>query len=109
MHDPREPHSSALKRILRLDVLPLGDRLLVTVHFLATTYSLGSLSVSRRFLLHTPLSFATLVYCDNLSAVYLSSNPVQHQRTKHIEIDIHFVIDSVASGQVHVLHVLLRY
>ncbi|GKB79427.1 ribonuclease H-like domain-containing protein [Tanacetum coccineum] len=28
--------------------------------------------------LHTPLSFATIVYCDNVSAVYLSSNPVQH-------------------------------
>nr|GEZ01050.1 ribonuclease H-like domain-containing protein [Tanacetum cinerariifolium] len=38
--------------------------------------------------LHTPLSSATLVYCDNVSAVYLSSNLVQHQRTKHIEIDI---------------------
>ncbi|GKG22375.1 ribonuclease H-like domain-containing protein, partial [Tanacetum coccineum] len=52
--------------------------------------------------LHTPLSSATLVYYDNVSAVYLSSNPVQHQRTKHIEIDIHFVRDS---GQVRVLHV----
>nr|GEW51340.1 ribonuclease H-like domain-containing protein [Tanacetum cinerariifolium] len=40
--------------------------------------------------LHTPLSSATLVCCDNVSAVYLSSNPVQHQRTKHIAIDIHF-------------------
>nr|GEW88399.1 ribonuclease H-like domain-containing protein [Tanacetum cinerariifolium] len=55
--------------------------------------------------LHTPLSSATIVYCDNVSAVYLSSNPVQHQRTKHIEIDIHFVWDLVATGQVHVLHV----
>ncbi|GKB81092.1 ribonuclease H-like domain-containing protein [Tanacetum coccineum] len=49
--------------------------------------------------LHTPLSSATLVYCDNVSAVYLSCNPVQHQRTKHIEIDIHFVRDLVAAGQ----------
>ncbi|GKD80242.1 ribonuclease H-like domain-containing protein, partial [Tanacetum coccineum] len=38
--------------------------------------------------LQVTVSFATLVYCDNVSAVYLSSNPVQHQRTKHIEIDI---------------------
>ncbi|GKA26599.1 ribonuclease H-like domain-containing protein [Tanacetum coccineum] len=50
--------------------------------------------------LHTPLSFATLVYCDNVSAVYLSPNLVQHQRTKHIEIDIHFVRDLVAAGKV---------
>ncbi|GJU44877.1 ribonuclease H-like domain-containing protein [Tanacetum coccineum] len=41
--------------------------------------------------LHSPLSTATLVYCDNVSAVYMSSNPVQHQRMKHINIDIYFV------------------
>ncbi|GKC18545.1 ribonuclease H-like domain-containing protein [Tanacetum coccineum] len=41
--------------------------------------------------LHSPLSTATLVYCDNASAVYMSANPVQHQWTKHIEIGIHFV------------------
>ncbi|GKE61842.1 ribonuclease H-like domain-containing protein [Tanacetum coccineum] len=45
--------------------------------------------------LHSPLSTVTLVYCDNVSAVYMSVNPVQHQRTKHIEIDIHFVRDMV--------------
>ncbi|GKB60883.1 ribonuclease H-like domain-containing protein, partial [Tanacetum coccineum] len=41
--------------------------------------------------LHSPLSTATLVYCDNVSAVCMSANPVQHQRMKHIEIDIYFV------------------
>nr|GEZ95572.1 ribonuclease H-like domain-containing protein [Tanacetum cinerariifolium] len=59
--------------------------------------------------LHTHFSSATIVYCDNVSVVYLSSNPVQHQRTKHIEIDIHFVRDLVATGQVHVLHVPSRF
>nr|GEY89880.1 ribonuclease H-like domain-containing protein [Tanacetum cinerariifolium] len=59
--------------------------------------------------LHTPLSTATLVYCDNVSVVYMSANPIQHQRTKHIEIDIHFVRDFVASGQVRVLLVPSRF
>nr|GEV55361.1 ribonuclease H-like domain-containing protein [Tanacetum cinerariifolium] len=59
--------------------------------------------------LHTPLSSATIVYCDNVSVVYLSSNPVQHQRTKHIEINIHFVRDLVATGQVRVLHIPSRF
>ena len=45
------------------------------------------------------------MYCDNVSAVYLSTNPVQHQRTKHVEIDLHFVRDRVALGEVRVLHV----
>lgn len=47
----------------------------------------------------------TLVYCDNVSVVYLSTNPVQHQHTKHIDIDLHFVRDKVVAGLVHVLHV----
>ncbi|GJV99752.1 ribonuclease H-like domain-containing protein [Tanacetum coccineum] len=59
--------------------------------------------------LHALLTTATLVYCDNVSSVYLSTNPVQHQRTKHIEIDIHFVRDYIASGQVRVLHVSSRF
>ncbi|GKC33315.1 ribonuclease H-like domain-containing protein [Tanacetum coccineum] len=48
--------------------------------------------------LHSPPSTATLVYCDNVSAVYMSANLVQHQRTKHIEIDIHFIRDMVTVG-----------
>jgi hypothetical protein len=55
--------------------------------------------------LHHPVRWATIVYCDNISAIYLSSNPVQYQRTKHIEIDLHFIRDKVAAGAVRVLHV----
>jgi hypothetical protein len=55
--------------------------------------------------LHSPLAKSTLVFYDNVSAVYLSTNPVQHQRTKHIEIDLHFVRERVACGDVRVLHV----
>ncbi|GJR44320.1 ribonuclease H-like domain-containing protein [Tanacetum coccineum] len=55
--------------------------------------------------LHTHFYSARLIYCDNISVVYSSSNPVQHQRTKHTKIDIHFVRDLIAVGQVRVLHV----
>ena len=52
-----------------------------------------------------PSRRASLVYCDNISAVYMSSNPVQHQRTKHVEIDLHFIRERVTLGDVRVLHV----
>jgi hypothetical protein len=55
--------------------------------------------------LRRPLARATLVYCDNISVVYLSTNLVHHQRTKHVEIDLHFVRKRVALGAVRVLHV----
>ena len=55
--------------------------------------------------LHQPLRRSTLVYCDNVSAMYLSTNSFQHQRTKHVEIDLHFVRERVAVGDVRVLHV----
>jgi hypothetical protein len=58
--------------------------------------------------LHSPLSNNTLVYCNNVSVVYLASNIVQHQHTKYVEIDLHFVRDKVTIiGEVHVLHVLM--
>ncbi|WVZ53780.1 hypothetical protein U9M48_004676, partial [Paspalum notatum var. saurae] len=55
--------------------------------------------------LHISIPSATLVYCDNISAVYMTANPVHQRRTKHTEIDILFVREKVALGQVCVLHV----
>ena len=36
------------------------------------------------------------ILCDNTSAINLSKNPIQHSRTKHIEIRHHFLRDHVA-------------
>ncbi|KAK9060220.1 hypothetical protein SSX86_020924 [Deinandra increscens subsp. villosa] len=58
---------------------------------------------------YKPLPRASIVYCDNISAIYLAGNPVQHQRTKHIELDIHFVREFVQRGEVRILHVPSRY
>jgi hypothetical protein len=55
--------------------------------------------------LHCGVTKVTVVFCDNVSAVYMSSNPVHHKRTKHIELDIHFVRERVQLGELCVLHV----
>jgi hypothetical protein len=38
--------------------------------------------------------------CDNESAVKIANNPVQHSRTKHIDIRHHFLRDHVAKGDI---------
>lgn len=48
---------------------------------------------------------ATVIYCDNVSAVYLSKNPVHHRLTKHVELDIHFVQEKVALGEFRVVQI----
>jgi hypothetical protein len=55
--------------------------------------------------LHIVVNKASVMYCDNISAVYLSQNPVHHRRTKHVEIDIHFVRKKVALGELREVHV----
>jgi hypothetical protein len=139
MHDPREPHLTAMKRILRyLQGTPdyglllcrssgsdlviytdadwvgcpdtrrstsgyavfLGDNLVswsakrqtvvsrssteAEYHAVANGVAEATWLLQLLHELQTPPSWCTLVYCDNNSAVYLSTNPVQHQRTKHV-------------------------
>ncbi|GAA0143319.1 hypothetical protein LIER_35717 [Lithospermum erythrorhizon] len=46
-----------------------------------------------------------VVLCDNVSTTYMASNPANHARTKHIEIDIHFVRERVAQRRLKVSYV----
>lgn len=144
MHDPREPHLGALKRVLRYiqgtieyglqlycqsDSDPiaysdanwagcpttrrstsgycvfLGANLLSWSSKRQGTTSRSSAKAEYRDVanavaeaywlrnllrgLHKSTTKAAIIYCENVSAIYLASNPVQHQRTKHIEIEIH--------------------
>ncbi|GJR21701.1 retrovirus-related pol polyprotein from transposon TNT 1-94 [Tanacetum coccineum] len=42
------------------------------------------------------------IMCDNKGAIDLSKNPVQHSRTKHIEIHHHFLHDNVQKGHISI-------
>nr|GEU75770.1 ribonuclease H-like domain-containing protein [Tanacetum cinerariifolium] len=129
MHDSREPHYAALKRILRYvrGAMDFGLHTTSPVGYTnadwagypstrsaeAEYHGVANVIVETAWLcyllreLHSPLSTATLFYCDNVNVVYMYTNPVQHQRTKHVEIDIHFVHDMVIDGQVRVSMYLL--
>jgi DNA-dependent RNA polymerase auxiliary subunit epsilon len=45
------------------------------------------------------------LYCDNQGAIALAKNPVQHQRSKHIDIRYHFIRQEIQKGSVNVMYV----
>jgi len=51
------------------------------------------------------LQQAPTIYCDNIGATQLCSNPVFHSRMKHVTIDFQFIRDQVQTGSLRVAHV----
>lgn len=47
----------------------------------------------------------SVVWCDNMGAIALASNPVFHSRTKHIEVDIHFIREKVHQQLLEIRHI----
>ncbi|GKE35514.1 hypothetical protein Tco_1454836, partial [Tanacetum coccineum] len=50
-----------------------------------------------------------LMYCDSKSAIAISCNPVQHSKTKHIDIRYHFIKEHVEKGTVEIYFVGAEY
>ena len=49
------------------------------------------------------------ILCDNTSAINLTKNPIQHSRTKHIEIRHHFIRDHVQKGDIVLEYVDIKH
>ncbi|CAH9102999.1 unnamed protein product [Cuscuta epithymum] len=105
------PRSLLILMLIGLDVLtqkqPTVSRSSTEAEYQAIAYTVQDTLHIRSVLfeLGFPVRVPTTLYCDNVSASYLSVNLVQHARSKHINIDYHFVRERVARGDLRIKYV----
>lgn len=49
------------------------------------------------------------VFVDSISALYMAANPIFHARTRHIEIDYHFIRELLAQGVLTIRYISSQY
>lgn len=66
-----------------------------------TSELLWILQLLKDFQVNSPTPVA--IFCDNQSAIHLATNPIFHERTKHIEIDCHFIRNQIKTNVIKLL------
>ncbi|KAG6496126.1 hypothetical protein ZIOFF_043974 [Zingiber officinale] len=132
MQEPRKPHFEEAKKILKYvnSTLNLGllyekgvefslqgfayadfggdlDDRRSTSEYKASAQAAQECMWLRRLFedLHVPIDQPIPIHGDNLSAIKLTSNPVFHTRTKHIELEHHFIREKVLDGIIDMVAV----
>ncbi|RVW61441.1 Retrovirus-related Pol polyprotein from transposon RE2 [Vitis vinifera] len=127
MHQPTSDHWNAVKRnkddftstsayIIYLGHNPISwsskkQRTVTRSSTKAEYRSVASTAVKIRWIcsllteLGVTLPQQPVIYCDNVGATHLCSNPVFHSRMKHVALDYHFIQEQVQNGLLRVSHI----
>jgi len=91
-------------------MIEIYNRVLCIVCTLATNFCLGhhesigllllKLSKLNRFSSQGTYHCCAIIYCDNLSVVFLAANPIMQSRTKHFELDLYFMKNKLINGVI---------
>nr|GEU69468.1 retrovirus-related Pol polyprotein from transposon TNT 1-94 [Tanacetum cinerariifolium] len=96
--NPNEHHVSAVKRIFP------------ELEFVAVSSCCAQVLWMRTQLTNYGFFYDKVpIYCDSKSAIAISCNPVQHTRTKHIDVRYHFIKDHVEKGTIELYFIGTEY
>ncbi|GLT30031.1 hypothetical protein SLA2020_048560 [Shorea laevis] len=103
MEEPKQEHFNAAMKVLRYVKNSPGQGILLSsfspLHLVA--YCDADWAGCPR----TRRSTTMTLFCDNQAALHIANNPVFHERTKHIEIDCHFVRERIQRKELLAAHV----
>ena len=58
--------------------------------------------------LHITVELPVKLYCDNKVVISISHDPIKHDKTKHIEVDRHFIKEKIEKGTICMTYILIR-